>query len=211
MGRSQYKVHNRTLRSQQVKKIRLPLSRSDILSLHAGDTVSITGHLVTGRDKLHRYLCNEKPRKNQIPFNLEGSILYHCGPIVEKTPQGYRCIAAGPTTSMRVEQYVSGIMAAYGIRGLMGKGGMGERTLEALSDYGCAYLNAVGGAAVYLAHRVKQIAGVWRLEEFGMAEAMWILEVNDFPAIVTMDSFGKNLHDEIEKKSRRVFEKLLKA
>jgi fumarate hydratase class I len=173
--------------------------------------VLITGQLVTGRDKLHSYLCNEKLHKKGIPFNLEGTILYHCGPIVEKIPEGYRCVAAGPTTSMRVEHYAPRLIADYGIRGLMGKGGMGEQTLKALTEFGCVYLNAVGGAAVYLAHRVRRVAGVWKLEEFGMTEAMWILEVNDFPAIVTMDSFGKSLHDEIEMKSRKVFNKLLKA
>jgi fumarate hydratase class I len=91
----------------------------------------------------------------------------------------------------------------------MGKGGMGEQTLSALGEYGCVYLNAIGGAAVYLAEKVKQVAGVWKLEEFGMTEAMWILEVNDFPAVVTMDSFGKSLHDEIEVQSQTVFNKLL--
>lgn len=187
------------------------MTRNDALSLHVGDMVSITGHLVTGRDKLHRYLCNEKPQQKDIPFNLEGTILYHCGPIIQKTRRGYRCVAAGPTTSMRVEHYAPGIIADYGIRGLMGKGGMGEQTRSAIRECGCVYLNAIGGAAVHLAERVKQVAGVWMLEEYGMTEAMWILEVHDFPAIVTMDSYGKSLHDDIELKSRAVFDRLLKA
>ena len=176
----------------------LPIRKSDVLDFHVGDVVLITGLLVTGRDKLHRYLCNERAPREQIPFNLKGTVLYHCGPIIQKTGQGYRCVASGPTTSIRVEQYASSIIANYGIRGLMGKGGMGKRTLHALREYGCVYLQAVGGAAVYLADRVKRVAGVWKLEEFGMTEAMWILEVNDFPAIVTMDAFGKSLHDDID-------------
>ncbi len=198
------------MRPQKVKAVRLPLSRTDVLSLHAGDTVLITGRLVTGRDKLHRFLCNENPRKKGIPFNLEGAVLYHCGPIIEKTPEGYRCVAAGPTTSMRVERYAARIIADYGIRGIMGKGGMGGETLHALSEFGCVYLQAIGGAAVYLADRVKHVVGVWKLEEFGMTEAMWILEVDDFPAIVTMDAHCVSVHERIEKKSRAVFEKLLK-
>ncbi len=186
------------------------MTQKDALSLNVGDIVSLHGLLVTGRDKLHRYLCNERPPMKQIPFNIKGTILYHCGPIIQKTRQGYRCIASGPTTSMRVERYASSIIADYGIRGVMGKGGMGKRTLNALREYGCVYLHTIGGAAVYLADRVKRVAGVWKLEEFGMTEAMWILEVNDFPAIVTMDAYGKSLHDEIETRSRTVFNKLLK-
>jgi fumarate hydratase class I len=185
------------------------MTRKDVLLLHVGDVVLIDGLLVTGRDKLHRYLFNERPAKEEIPFNLQGTILYHCGPIMEKTPGGFRCVAGGPTTSMRVEMYASRVIADFGIKGLMGKGGMGKQTLSALRKYGCIYLQTIGGAAVYLADRVKQVAGVWKLEEFGMTEAMWILEVNNFPAIVTMDAYGKSLHDEIEKKSRTVFEELL--
>lgn len=194
---------------KKTKSLNLPVTRKDVLDLHVGDVVLIQGLLVTGRDKLHGYLFNERPPKEQIPFNLDGAVLYHCGPIIEKTPKGYRCIAGGPTTSMRVEMYASRLIADYGIRGVMGKGGMGKRTLNALREYGCVYLHAIGGAAVYLADRIKRVAGVWKLEEFGMTEAMWILGVNDFPAIVTMDAFGKSLHDEIEMKSRAVFKELM--
>jgi tartrate/fumarate subfamily iron-sulfur-dependent hydro-lyase beta chain len=186
------------------------MTRNDVLSLHVGDLVLLEGLLVTGRDKLHRYLFNERPSKEQIPFNLEGTILYHCGPLIGKTPRGYRCVAGGPTTSMRVEMYASRVIADYRIKGLMGKGGMGKQTLNALREHSCIYLQTIGGAAVYLADRVKQVAGVWKLAEFGMTEAMWILEVNKFPAIVTMDAYGESLHDEIEMKSRAVFNKLLK-
>ncbi len=158
---------------------------------------------------MHRYLFDERPPAAHIPFDLRGSVLYHCGPIVKKTPEGYQVFAAGPTTSMRVERYTAQVIADYGMRGVMGKGGMGAKTLDALKEHGCVYLQAIGGAAVYLAERVTKVAGVWKLEEFGMAEAMWILEVNDFPAIVTMDAHGKNLHEEIEKKSRSIFETLI--
>jgi len=195
---------------KRAKSLNLPMTRKDALDLHVGDVVLIKGLLVTGRDKLHKYLCKERPPKEVIPFNLDGTILYHCGPIIEKTPKDYRFIAGGPTTSMRVEMYEAQIIAEYGIRGVMGKGGMGRQTLGALRKYGCVYLHTIGGAAVYLASRVKRVSGVWKLEEFGMTEAMWILQVNDFPAIVTMDAHGKSLHDEIEMSSRTVLKKLLR-
>jgi tartrate/fumarate subfamily iron-sulfur-dependent hydro-lyase beta chain len=185
------------------------MAKKDALSLRTGDIVTLQGLLVTGRDKLHRYLFDKRPPEQQIPFNLKGTILYHCGPIIEQTSGGYRCVASGPTTSMRVESYASRIIAVYGVRALMGKGGMGTETLNALRKHGCVYLHAIGGAAIYLADRVKRVAGVWKLKEFGMAEAMWILEVNDFPAIVTMDAYGKSLHAEIEMKSRATLEELL--
>ena len=193
----------------KTKIITLPLTMEDVLELHVGDMVLINGQIVTGRDRLHKFLYNERPSRRQIPVNLEGTILYHCGPIVIKTGKGFKFAAGGPTTSMRVEMYEPMVISQYGIRGVMGKGGMGPRTLKALKENGCVYLNTVGGAAVYLADRVKSVAGVWKLEEFGMTEAMWILEVEDFPAIVTMDAHGKSLHEDVEKRSRREFKKLI--
>lgn len=185
------------------------MTEETVVSLKAGDMVLINGRIVTGRDKLHKFLFHERPLKEEIPFDLEGTILYHCGPIVKKTATGYVFVAGGPTTSMRVEMYESRIISEYGIRGVMGKGGMGKETLDALKDNGCVYLNTIGGAAVYLADKVKGVLGVWKLEEFGMSEAMWILDVIDFPAIVTMDAHGKSLHEEINRASFREFEKLV--
>ncbi len=185
------------------------MTRETVLSLKTGDMVLINGRIITGRDKLHKFLFNEKPSKEQIPFDLEGTILYHCGPIVKKTSKGYVFVAGGPTTSMRVEMYEYRIISEYGIRGVMGKGGMGNQTLNALKENGCVYLNTIGGAAVYLADKVKGVAGVWKFEEFGMTEAMWILDVKDFPAIVTMDAYGRSLHEEINKDSYRELKKLI--
>jgi fumarate hydratase class I len=204
-------MENPELKDRKSTILRVPITREDALALSVGDAVLIQGIIVTGRDRLHSYLFNEKPPAELIPFDLRGTVLYHCGPIAGKTRRGYRCVAAGPTTSLRVERYTAQIIADYGIRGIMGKGGMGAATLHALREYGCVYLQAIGGAAVYLADRVKQVVGVWKLEEFGMTEAMWILEVNDFPAIVTMDARGRSLHEAIERKSRAVFENLLKS
>lgn len=199
-------MHNSKL---ETKTINLPMTKEDALSLKAGDMVLINGRIVTGRDKLHKFLFNKKPPKEKIPFDLEGTILYHCGPIVKKTPGGFVFIAGGPTTSMRVEMYEYRIIKEYGIRGVMGKGGMGKQTSDALKENGCVYLNTMGGAAAYLADRVKGVAGVWKLEEFGMTEAMWILDVKDFPAVVTMDAYGKNLHEEILRHSFSEFQNLL--
>lgn len=180
------------------KILKTPLSKDDVLGLKIGDMVSISGQIVTGRDRVHKFLFNERPSKNEMPFNLEGSILYHCGPIIRKTDEGYKLIAGGPTTSMRVEMYEPFVIKEYGLRAIIGKGGMGAKTLDALQECGCVYLHAVGGAAVYLADRVKRIIDGYKTEEFGMPEAMWLLEAEDFPAVVTMDAHGNSLHKEIE-------------
>jgi tartrate/fumarate subfamily iron-sulfur-dependent hydro-lyase beta chain len=196
------------LKSKKAIPINLPLTKDKALSLRVGDMVSINGQIVTGRDKLHKFLFSERPSKEQIPFNLEGTILYHCGPIVRKILGGFVLVAGGPTTSMRVEMYEHRIISGYGIRGVMGKGGMGKQTLNALKENGCVYLNTMGGAAVYLAEKVRKVVDVWKLEEFGMAEAMWLFEVKDFPAIVTMDAHGRSLHEEIDRDSYMKFKKL---
>ncbi|MDP2277351.1 MAG: FumA C-terminus/TtdB family hydratase beta subunit [Nitrospirota bacterium] len=191
------------------KIINLPLTKKDVMGLNAGDVVLINGMIVTGRDKVHKFLFYERPSKKDIPFNLSGTVLYHCGPIVKKSDSGYKIIASGPTTSIRVETYEHRIISSYGIRGIMGKGGMCERTLDAMKKNGCVYFHTIGGAAAYLADRVKRVVDVWKLEEFGAPEAMWLLEVENFPAIVTMDAHGKSLHSEIEKVSLFNLKKLV--
>ncbi|HAK88399.1 MAG TPA: fumarate hydrolyase [Nitrospiraceae bacterium] len=190
-----------------VKKINTPLTEDIVLNLKIGDIVSISGRIVTGRDSVHKFLFHERPDKKEIPFDLEGGIIYHCGPIISKTDDAYKLIAAGPTTSMRVEMYEADIIKAYGIRGIIGKGGMGDKTLAALKECGCVYLHTISGAAAYLADRIKGTAGGWKIEEFGEPEAMWQLEVEEFPAMVTMDAHGNSLHREIERLS---FERLKK-
>jgi fumarate hydratase subunit beta len=194
---------------KNIKRINLPLTKEDILSLHTGDIVLINGQIVTGRDKLHKFLFNKKPSKKQIPFNLEGTILYHCGPIIKKTAKGFELIAGGPTTSMRIEMYEHRIISEYGLRGVMGKGGMGRQTLNALKENGCVYLHTIGGAGVYLADRVKRVVDVWKLEDFGNTEAMWVFDVKEFPAIVTMDAHGRSLHEKIERSSYIEFKRLI--
>jgi len=193
----------------KAKTINLPLAKDDVLKLNAGDMVLINGQIITGRDKVHKFLFSEKPEEEQIPFNLRGSILYHCGPIVRKTEEGFKLIAGGPTTSMRVEIYEYQIISEYEISGVMGKGGMGRQTLNALKRNGCVYLHTIGGAAVYLADRVRRVVDVWKLEEFGMTEAMWLFDVEEFPALVTMDAYGRSLHEEVEKRSYSEFKRLI--
>lgn len=190
-------------------RLKTPLKKDDVLSLKLGDMVLISGRVVTGRDRVHKFLFNEKPKKEDIPFELEGSILYHCGPIIKKTEQGYSMISGGPTTSLRVDMYEPYVIKNYGIRAIIGKAGMSQRTLAAFKESGCVYLAAISGAAVYLADRVKQIIDGWKIEEFGPPEAMWLLEVEDFPAIVTMDAHGNSLHKEIEDSSYANFKRLL--
>ena len=190
-------------------RLNIPLSSAELRSLKAGDIVSLNGIIVTGRDMVHKYLVEKKPRKEDIPFDLTGAVLYHCGPVMQKTAEGYKAVAAGPTTSMRVELYEAAVIREYGIRGIMGKGGMGTGTLEALKETGSVYFQTVGGAAVYLADRIKKTLNVWKLEEFGPTEAMWLFEIEDFPAIVTMDSHGNNIHSEIEKRSFEIFSELI--
>jgi tartrate/fumarate subfamily iron-sulfur-dependent hydro-lyase beta chain len=195
--------------ADQKKIIKLPLTDEKVLSLKAGDIVSLNGTIVTGRDMVHKYLAEMKPRKEDIPFDLSGAVLYHCGPVMQKTAEGYKAVAAGPTTSMRVELYEAAVIRKYGIRGIIGKGGMGASTLEALKETGSVYFQTVGGAAAYLADRIKKTLNVWKLEEFGPTEAMWLFEVEDFPAIVTMDSHGDNIHSEIEERSFGIFSELI--
>lgn len=190
-------------------KIKTPLPKEDVLSLKVGDMCLLNGKIVTGRDKVHKYLFHEKPGKEKIPFDLDGGVIYHCGPIIRKTDDTYKMIAAGPTTSIRVEMYESEIIRAYGIRGIIGKGGMGEKTLAALKEHGCVYLHTISGAAVTLAEKIKGVVSGWKIEEFGAPEAMWLLEVEDFPVIVTMDAHGNSLHKEIERTSLENLMKLL--
>ena len=193
------------------KRLNLPLSAGDVAGLKAGDMVLLNGKIVTGRDRVHKYLVENRPKKEDLPFDLAGAVFYHCGPVMKKTETGYQVVAAGPTTSMRVEMYEADVIRQYGLRGVMGKGGMGDKTLKALQEAGCVYLQTIGGAAAYLADRIVKTIDSWKLEEFGTTEAMWILEVKDFPAIVTMDSHGSSLHKDIENISFQKFNQLIQT
>ena len=183
------------------KRLQPPISEEQARSLEVGDVVLISGELFTGRDAIHAHLM-----KNRPPVDLNGSILYHCGPVVLKNGS-YRITAAGPTTSIREEPYQGEVIKRYGVRAVMGKGGMGAKTLAALQEHGAVYLNAIGGAAQYYARCIDEVLGV-NLLEFGTPEAMWHVRVTDFPAIVTMDARGNSLHADVEKSSALILSRL---
>jgi fumarate hydratase class I len=176
--------------------LQTPISEAQIRELRVGDVVVINGLMHTGRDAFHKYMMD-----HDCPVDLNGSVLYHCGPVMMKDDQGeWHVKAAGPTTSIREEPYQGEIIKKFGIRAVIGKGGMGAKTLAALQEHGGVYLNAIGGAAQYYAQCLKKVEGVDFLE-FGVPEAMWHLQTEGFAAIVTMDSHGNSLHAEVEKSS----------
>jgi len=190
-------------------KLKSPVSEEEIRKLKVGDNVLISGTIVTGRDVVHKYLVEKKPQ--DMKTILKDVFLYHCGPVMKKTKTGWEAVAAGPTTSIREEPYTETVIAEYKIKGIIGKGGMGEKTLSACKKFGCVYLHATGGAAALLANCIKKVPAVYKLEEFGMPEAFWVYEVEDFPAVVTMDSQGNSLHQEIEEKSKEKAKEIFKS
>jgi len=177
-------------------ELKLPLSEETARGLKVGDFLELTGPMITGRDAAHKWLV-EAQQDEVAPF-LEGTVIYHCGPVVRKNPDGsYDFVAAGPTTSSREEPYQADVIKRYKLRGAIGKGGMGPKTLQGLADSGAVYLHAIGGAAQVLARCVKRVERVFMLEEFGVPEAMWVIHVERFPVVVTMDSHGGSLHREV--------------
>jgi len=188
------------VRTGREVRLEAPLTEEAVRALHVGDVVLVSGPMFTGRDAVHAYLMKHEP-----PVDLGGSVLYHCGPVVAKQDGAWRVTAAGPTTSIREEPYQGEIIKQYGVRAVIGKGGMGGKTLAAMKACGAVYLNAIGGAAQFYARAITQVTGV-SLLEFGTPEAMWHLVVNDFPAIVTMDAHGNSLHAQVESESGRHLE-----
>ena len=189
--------------STGVRILNTPISEEEIRSLQVGDTVIINGTIFTGRDAVHKYLHDGgelDPIKN--------GIIYHCGPVILKEKDEYKTMAAGPTTSIREEPYQGDIINKFGIKAVIGKGGMGAKTLDACQKYGAVYLHAIGGAAQIYAQCVKKIPNVY-LEQFGSPEAVWEMQVEGFPAVVTMDSHGNSLHKEVLDLSRNKLERML--
>lgn len=173
-----------------------PFTEAQVRALKVGDEVSISGIVFTGRDAVHKYLHEGGALPPGV--SLRDGIIYHCGPVMMKQPDGsYKCTAAGPTTSIREEPYQWQIIRDFGVRGVIGKGGMGDKTLAACKEHGCVYLHAIGGAAQVLAECVKKVRNVYFAEEFGSPEAIWELEIENFPAVVTIDSHGNSLHKEV--------------
>jgi len=203
-----------------IKQISIPISDETIRDLQVGDEVLLNGVIVTGRDAAHKWLhdhfITQKAAASSSDLAiyqkllqlLNGSVIYHCGPVVSGLETGdYRFVSAGPTTSSREEPYQGDILRHFQLKGVLGKGGMGEKTLKACAEAPAVYFHAVGGAAALIAKSVVRVLDVFKLE-FGVPEAMWVIEVSDLPAVVTMDAHGESLHREIEEKSKRELEKL---
>ena len=187
----------------------LPLDEAAVRALRAGDAVRLSGAVLTARDVAHKYIVNDLLKRDpagadaavrdRLAGLLKNGCVYHCGPVMRQRPDGaWECLAGGPTTSIREELYAAEVIRGFGLRGVIGKGGMGLRTAAALTEYGAVYLHAVGGAAVVAAAAVRRVADVLRLD-FGMPEAMWVLELKDFPALVTMDTHGRSIHTEVRR------------
>jgi len=204
-----------------MRTITIPIDDETIRSLQVGEPVALTGIMITGRDVVHKWLIETFIRKTRPPQGedlqvyealkpiLAGGVIYHCGPVVSGLDsKQYRFIAAGPTTSIREEPYQAEVMKHFNLKGVIGKGGMGAKTLKGCQEVPGAYFHAIGGAATLIAQSVTKVLGVYKLE-FGVPEAIWVIEVKDFPAVVTMDASGKSLHEVVEKDSARVLADLL--
>jgi len=204
-----------------MREVTIPISDDTIHDLKVGESVRLTGTILTGRDAVHKWMIDTFIKKTLEPQGddlqvyeaikplLNGGIIYHCGPVVSGMDTGdYKFVAAGPTTSIREEPYQGDIMHHFNIKGVIGKGGMGAKTLAACQQVPGVYFHAVGGAASLIAQSVQKVTAVYKME-FGVPEAIWVIEVKDFPVVVTMDAHNNSLHAEIEEKSQRVLEDLL--
>jgi fumarate hydratase subunit beta len=204
-----------------MREVKLPMSEEVVRSLTVGEPVLLSGILLTGRDSVHKWMYDTFIKKTRSPEGddlevyeaimplLNGGVIYHCGPVVSGLDSGdYRFVAAGPTTSIREEPYQGDVMRHFNIKGVIGKGGMGAKTLTACQEFPGTYLHAVGGAASLIAQTVERVLGVYKLA-FGVPEAIWVIEVKNFPVVVTMDSHGGSLHAEIEARSGATLERIL--
>lgn len=200
-------------------RLTVPISDEEIRSLKVGDTVFLNGVIMTGRDAAHKFMVehfikgevqpDEVELYEELKKILDGGVIYHCGPVVKKHEDGsYSFVAAGPTTSIREEVYQADVIKHFNMKGVIGKGGMGANTLKACQEQPAVYLHAIGGAATLIAQAVKEVLEVKKLE-FGVPEAMWVIRVEDFPVVVTMDSHGESIHDQVEARSREKFIELI--
>ncbi len=200
-------------------KLTVPITEEEVRALKVGDSVLVSGVIYTGRDTAHKYMsetfihgdcpASEQPMYDELKKGLAGSIIYHCGPVIRKLDNGrYEFVAAGPTTSIREEPYTADVMGHFGVRAVIGKGGMRDKTLAGCREHGGVYLHAIGGAAPLIAQSVKEVVDVFKLE-FGVPEAFWKIDVQDFPCVVTMDSHGGSLHNTVRADSEKKLQELL--
>ena len=193
-----------------MKRISTPISEAAIRDLKVGDEVLLSGRVVLSRDAGHKYMVENKP--DWLKPLLDEAVIYHCGPVVAHHEDGHwSFVSAGPTTSIREEPYQATVLETYNVRGVIGKGGMGKKTSDGLAKVGACYFHATGGAGALLAERVKRVVDVKMLEEFGSPEAFWIIEVEDFPLVVTMDSHGGSLHEQVAAASQARAKELMAA
>jgi fumarate hydratase class I len=205
-----------------MRELTVPISAEDIRSVQIGEPVLLSGIMMTGRDAVHKWMSDTFIKKTRQPKGddlqvydeikkiLDQGVLYHCGPVVSGlATKEYKFIAAGPTTSTREEPYQADVMKHFNIRGVIGKGGMGPKTLKGCMETPGVYFHAIGGAASYLAQTVQKVLGVYKLEEFGVPEAMWVVEVKNFPVVVTMDAHGQSKHSTLDESSKQVLDELL--
>jgi tartrate/fumarate subfamily iron-sulfur-dependent hydro-lyase beta chain len=203
------------------RNLKIPISDEEVRSLAVGDSLLLSGVMVTGRDAVHKWLMDTFIKQTRQPAGddlevyealkplLNGGLIYHCGPVVGGLDtRQYRFVAAGPTTSIREEPYQGDVMRHFNLKGAIGKGGMGPKTLAACQEVPGVYLHAIGGAASLIAETVTRVLGVHKLS-FGVPEAIWVIEVKDFPVVVTMDAHGSSLHSVVRQQSKAVLERLL--
>ena len=204
-----------------MREINIPISDEIIRELKVGEPVLLNGIMVTGRDAAHKWLIETFIKKTREPQGddlqayedlkklLNGAVIYHCGPVVAGLEtKEYRFVAAGPTTSIREEPYQADVMKHFNVKGVIGKGGMGAKTLKGCEETPGVYFHAIGGAASFIAQSVKKVLGVYKLE-FGVPEALWVIEVKDFPVVVTMDAHGQSQHAVVDNSSRQILDDLL--
>lgn len=201
-------------------KLTVPISEEAVTALRVGDQVHLSGLIVTARDAAHKLMIEKFIRAPQIADEadlyarlqelLAGGVIYHCGPVVSQDDQGrWHFVAAGPTTSIREEPYEPDVISHFGLRAVIGKGGMGPNTLQACRDHKAVYLHAIGGAASLIANSVVEVVDVYQKDELGVPEAFWVIRVRDFPAVVTMDSHGESLHAKVKERSTVAFDALI--
>jgi fumarate hydratase class I len=201
--------------------LHIPISEEAVRTLHVEDRVQLYGVMITARDTAHKYMMDNFIRPPAIPESerklytelkrlWQGGVVYHCGPVVSRDEQGrWHFVSAGPTTSIREEPYEADVIAHFGVRAVIGKGGMGPKTLAACQKHGAVYLHAVGGAATLIANSIQEVLAVFKKEAFGVPEAFWVIRAEGFPAVVTMDAHGQSLHEQIFADSQRKLVELM--
>lgn len=191
------------------KFLHTPLTDGDVRALHVGDTIHLSGMMFTARDEAHRLMLKRYVNGEEIPFDPSKMAMFHCGPVVKKEDAGWRVISAGPTTSIRMELFEGQFLTAFGTKMVIGKGGMGDKTLVALRKVGAVYAHYPGGVGALAAQAITRVTDVYWLDELGIPEAVWILDIELFgPLTITMDSYGKSMYRDLEESIKKNLERI---